>query len=1037
MEQSLKHAVRRSLQELSKAINGDSKTEPMTLFTVRILLENNKVIYSPSMVSLSHSLNIVAKEIISTVTVIRRIRGQTFDQLPDQKGSSVAAAPVSAAPVVDPNDPNQNTNATAAAAATASAATGPTIALSNDDKLKSYYEIISDDSDILRLVVQIMNGMSSTATELQKYLSYWDKYKTLWEMDKEAYIKKYAKNSKSPLQFDAEITRYRSQQSEIYGETSTHGINFVRVDCSSLKDTLISHCLTTQTKLTTLLNQNGAMELKDIHETFRKSKEALTTPPINLEELSQKIALSKDLKEQLPSIQNRFDPVREIYATLDKFEVAIKEDEMVMLLGLENVFEEFSITLIDAEKLLDRSKVTMKRDLEVQMDVYSAQMVELKGQASIELPYDNTTYRDPKEALDIIEAFKLKIMKAKERETSLTSGLSIFGIPSNEHKDLSSVIKDVEFMSQIWNITIDWSKNWNAWKNGQFNDLNVEEMELEVGNYTKKVAKLGRDIRKWKVWESMKEELDRFKETIPLIQDLRSKALRSRHWISLQDRIGVEFHPESADFTLNEVMKLKLNLHKDFISELSTNANKELAIEMSLNDLETRWSQVQLDIGTHKDKYYKLRSADDITQFLEDDSVALSTMKASKFYASFAYRIDDWEHSLAVISEVIESILAVQRKWIYLESIFNSGGDISKQLPAESALFRSIDDDFSTVMNTFAANPIAKQCCLEKGLLEKISSMDERLERIQKSLDQYLEKKRMIFPRFYFVSDDDLLEILGQSKDPMAVQKHIKKCFEGIKTLKMIQPQSTAGQLKVQNNTSGNIIYEAIQMNSHDGETAAFVENILIDGAVELWLVHVEKAMKRGIAKLLSQSILSFKGKKEKWVKDTIGQLLITTGAIMWTSDCNRALINIAAGSKAALRQQKKKQVSYLNKLTAMIRTALSKIDRNKVVALITMEIHNRDVIERMVKANCTSVSDFDWLSQLRFIYYKENSEFGKCEVKQLNSNLEYSNEYQGNNGRLVVTPLTDRCVLTLITAMYLNRGGNPLGPAGTGKVNS
>ena len=219
----------------------------------------------------------------------------------------------------------------------------------------------------------------------------------------------------------------------------------------------------------------------------------------------------------------------------------------------------------------------------------------------------------------------------------------------------------------------------------------------------------------------MKIELDRFRETIPLIQDLRNPALRKRHWDSLQERVGKDFDPKSADFTLNEVVKLGLNQHAEFIGELSTNANKELAIEMALNELEKRWADVELDVGPYKDKYYKLRSTDEISQFLEDDSVALSTMKASKFYSSFQHRIDEWERCLSTISEVVESTLSVQRKWIYLESIFMSGGDIAKQLPQEHSLFVNVNSEFFKVMEKFSNDPNARNGCMTPGKHHLIS----------------------------------------------------------------------------------------------------------------------------------------------------------------------------------------------------------------------------------------------------------------------------------------------------------------------------
>ena len=214
IEHALKQSVKRSLQELSRAINGDSKSDPQSLFTVNILLDQIRVSYSPSMVNLTHSVNIVAKDVISVVSAVPRIKGFNFDQT-----SSSVSGGVSAEAVVATGD---------------NSAPGNVLAKTEDDKQKSYYEMISDDTDILRIVVQIMNGMSSTATELQKYLSYWDKYKALWEMDKESYIRKYAKSNRTPAQFDVDITRYKLQQAEINGETSTHVINFVRIDCNSV-----------------------------------------------------------------------------------------------------------------------------------------------------------------------------------------------------------------------------------------------------------------------------------------------------------------------------------------------------------------------------------------------------------------------------------------------------------------------------------------------------------------------------------------------------------------------------------------------------------------------------------------------------------------------------------------------------------------------------------------------------------------------------------------------------------------------------------
>ena len=121
-----------------------------------------------------------------------------------------------------------------------------------------------------------------------------------------------------------------------------------------------------------------------------------------------------------------------------------------------------------------------------------------------------------------------------------------------------------------------------------------------------------------------------------------------------------------------------------------------------------------------------------------------------------------------------------------------------------------------------------------------------------------------------------------------------------------------------------------------------------------------------------------------------------------------------------------------LNKFSEAIRGTLTKIQRLKVVALVTIEVHARDIIDKLIKAGCSDQYAFEWLSQLRFYWEKDIDD---CVVKQTNTQFQYGYEYLGNSGRLVITPLTDRCYMTLTTALHLHRGGSPKGPAGTGKT--
>uniref|UniRef100_A0A674AXZ6 Dynein axonemal heavy chain 12 n=1 Tax=Salmo trutta TaxID=8032 RepID=A0A674AXZ6_SALTR len=545
------------------------------------------------------------------------------------------------------------------------------------------------------------------------------------------------------------------------------------------------------------------------------------------------------------------------------------------------------------------------------------------------------------------------------------------------------------------------------WMDGSFLDLNGESMEVEVDEFFREIYKMLKFFQqKQKKAEQMAGggvkrrpgEEDPGKQErpthIPTVSILCNPGIRARHWVQISDIVDYDLTPDSGT-TLRKVLKQNLT---PYLEQFETISAAEFSLEKAMQTMVEVWDGVSFHHHPYRESGVSILTAvDEIQTMLDDQIVKTQTMRGSPFIKPFESEIKVWEERLIRIQETIDEWLKVQAQWLYLEPIFSSE-DIMQQMPEEGRLFQTVDKHWKEVMRHCVKDPKVGQ------LLGGLTDSNNLLDKIMKGLNAYLEKKRLFFPRFFFLSNDEMLEILSETKDPLRVQPHLKKCFEGIAKLDFLP----------------NLDIQA--MYSSEAERVQLIQLISTSearGAVEKWLVQVEDIMLRSVRDVVARSRAYGETSRSQWVRDWPGQVVLCTSQIFWTLEVHEAI----GGGAQQLQSQ-------LKDIVELVRGKLPKQTRTTLGALVTIDVHARDVVMDLIDKGVSHETDFQWLAQLRYYWVNEN-----VRVRIINCDVKYAYEYLGNSPRLVITPLTDRCYRTLIGAFYLSLGGAPEGPAGTGKT--
>lgn len=418
---------------------------------------------------------------------------------------------------------------------------------------------------------------------------------------------------------------------------------------------------------------------------------------------------------------------------------------------------------------------------------------------------------------------------------------------------------------------------------------------------------------------------------------------------------------------------------------------------------------------------------------------------------------------LLLYIQVLNVLGEVQRAWSHLESIFIASEDIRKNLPQDAARFDKIDKDFkvfnffsvinisevhfTTVTLTLLKHPFLQntlkkmyktknvvESTNQPGILADLEKLQEELAVCEKALADYLETKRLAFPRFYFVSSVDLLDILSNGNEPEQVARHLAKLFDAMAKLDFKQ----GGQKKEKKEEDGEDKKSekkeergekpttAIGMRAKDGEKVPFSRACECTGPVELWLCKLEDTMRATVRHFFSEACSTYDEKpRDAWIQDFPAQTALCGTQIGWTTEVNSALGKLEEGYENALKDYHRKQVNQLNTLIGLLLGQLSAQERQKIMTICTIDVHSRDVVLKLIALKIETAQAFPWQSQLR---HRWDSIEGDCYGNICDAQFKYWYEYLGNTPRLVITPLTDRCYITLTQSLHLIMGGAPAG---------
>ncbi|VTJ61405.1 Hypothetical predicted protein [Marmota monax] len=677
----------------------------------------------------------------------------------------------------------------------------------------SLSSVFDDDKNYHIVVYQIKETVHAAFESAYLYAATFEKIHLFFKENESLDLQALKLQEPDVKYFSDQLEKYHKQHKDALALKPTRNVGLLLIDTKLLKEKLIPSPLRCLEVLNFMLPRLSKKKVDAIISEAQDAEYKLEFVPSTTIEYVNSLVFLDEIQERIESLEDEGNVVVQMYKLIEQYQIATPPEDFAVfatmkpsIIAVRNAIDR---AVGDRETSIKQFSLHLGRDLE---DL-NEEVNEIKLQAQDPQILDINT--DQEKIKNILSDLQSVLDDLQKRAFQYKSYQKNFKVEVSKFEALEEVSAELKLKQLLWESYSEWDKLQQEWLKSKFDSLDPEFLNSQVSKYAKIVNQLEKGLPPNNVVPQIKSKVEKMKEKLPVIIDLRNPTLKPRHWTAIEQTVDASLVDTEIPLTLERLSELHVFDFGQEIQDISGQASGEASLEIILKKVEDSWKTTEFVVLPHRDTkdVFILGGTDDIQVLLDDSTINIATIASSRYVGPLKARVDDWQKQLALFNQTL---------------------------------------------------------------------------------------------------------------------------------------------------------------------------------------------------------------------------VILTISQIMWCRDLTECLETEDSNHIEALEAFETVNFERLNALATVVRGSLPKLHRNIITALITIDVHARDIVTELVNMKVDKVESFDWQRQLRYYW---DVDIDNCVARMALSQYTYGYEYLGACPRLVITPLTDRCYLCLMGALQLDLGGAPAGPAGTGKT--